>query len=59
VPDDSVMFSYTCDSGATVSFASDLAYDDTYLYETFKFEQNKYYLAVYLRQTLDMKGYKK
>lgn len=49
VPDDSVKFSMTVDTTKTVQFVSEMDYNDTHLFETFKFVQDTYYLVVYLR----------
>lgn len=56
VPDDSVVFEITTTStyDTDIYFVSDLTYNDTHLFETFKFESNKYYIVSYLRQTLDI-----
>lgn len=59
VADDSVVFFVTTTALATdIHFVSDLTYNDTHLFETFKLESSKYYLVSYLRQTLDILAYK-
>lgn len=53
VPDGSIKFYITLTTTtadiANVHFVSDLAYNETHLFETFSFESNKLYFVSYLR----------